>query len=103
MNRAVLTNKALTDLCNHLAQWELTDEEIRGIAYNLPGEMEMFGKCDDCGCRSSDLDEAGQCHECHDTWARKEYGGYSPEEYALEAADGALMRRYEDDAILGPK
>ena len=96
MNRATITNKALTDICKHLSEWELTDEEIRALAADLPGEMEQFGKCDDCGCRSADLDEAGQCRECHDTWARSHYGIYSPEEYALEGADLAVMRRKED-------
>jgi hypothetical protein len=97
MSRGVHTNKALTDICKHLAEWELTDDEIAGIAANLPGEMEQFAKCDDCGCRSTDIDEAGQCHECHDTWARNEFGLPSPEDFALEAADHALMRRKEDD------
>ena len=78
MNRSTLTNKALQDICEHLAEWELTDAEIAGIAANLPGEMEQFAKCDDCGCRSSDLDEAGQCHDCHDELSQKQARHWKP-------------------------
>ena len=95
MDRNTFTNKALTDICNHLAEWELTDEEIKALAADLPGEMEQFPTCKDCGCRSVDLDEADQCHECHDTWAREMWMP-SPEEFALEGADLAVMRRKED-------
>jgi hypothetical protein len=78
MTRAVHTNNALTDICRHLVEWELTDDEIKALAANLPGEMEQFGKCDDCGVRSADLDEASQCHDCHDAWSQKQAHYWKP-------------------------
>jgi predicted Zn-ribbon and HTH transcriptional regulator len=73
MTRSTHTNKALTDICRHLAEWELTDEEIKNLAADLPGEMEQFAKCEDCGVRSRDLDEAGRCQDCHDAWAQTQW------------------------------